>query len=48
MEVWQQQLVDEYARMVAKIDQLEISRGLSVDKPREKFTRVNEILQLLK
>lgn len=31
-----------------KIDQLEISRGLSVDKPREKFTRVNEILQLLK
>jgi len=30
-----------------KIDQLEISRGLSVDKPREKFTRVNEILQLL-
>ncbi len=30
-----------------KIDQLEISLGLSVDKPREKFTRVNEILQLL-
>ncbi len=30
-----------------KIDRLEISRGLSVDKPREKFTRVNEILQLL-
>jgi len=31
-----------------KINQLEISLGLSVDKPREKFTRVNEILQLLK
>ena len=30
-----------------KINQLEISLGLSVDKPREKFTRVNEILQLL-
>jgi ferredoxin--NADP+ reductase len=30
-----------------KIDQLEISRGIGAGKPREKFTRVNEILALL-
>lgn len=30
-----------------KVDQLEIARGIPANKPREKFTRVEDILQLL-